>query len=663
MGNCYCKQDKDIPIQTQMDVYVTAGKKEEDSKKEQIIKIDTNNLSQILNDNKRYRKSFFRKIIDTEETTLNKDKNNNNNIPKKNNIQIQRHAKDRVFQSVKVPKEIVKIDNQKLNIKINVDLCEDNKEKESILNFNSINDSEISPSNIKDENFFKRQERKFVRRSLKSTTGIDKSMINKKLLSLEMSIPIQSDKLVIQQKGEIKDNYEIGKRLGSGPMGTVYKAKNIHLKHTVAVKMIKRVMGKDDQKEESYIKKEIYMLKKLIHPNVVQIHEFYSDIKYYQLVMEYCKKGELSQYIKKSFSEKQLAIIFYQILSGLCYLHDNGIIHKDIKLNNIMIKGIEEDINTKEEYFWIKLADFHTTDIFQKNFKNSKNVKNKYYNSPEALNNEHTKESDLWSVGVLLHILLSGKVPFDGNTDEDINNKIKNESYNDLEPRLLARSQEVRDLLNKLLEKDKNKRITAEVALKHGWFIKYKGRELFSNFSPDDIQQYINNLCIYSCESKISQLVLAFIVHNMPESLSILTILKLFRYFNLSGNCKLTKAELRKGLYNYRNEEQIDNIVDQLFLVLDGDNNGYIEFEEFLRACVDKKKVLTKDNIWHAFKFLDDNNTNSIDVQTLMRAFNTRPNKMLEAVFNKTLNNVQLDSNGKITFNEFEQIILNSLKE
>ena len=125
----------------------------------------------------------------------------------------------------------------------------------------------------------------------------------------------------------------------------------------------------------------------------------------------------------------------------------------------------------------------------------------------------------------------------------------------------------------------------------------------------------------------------------------------------------MTKAELRKGLYNYRNEEQIDNIVDQLFLVLDGDNNGYIEFEEFLRACVDKKKVLTKDNIWHAFKFLDDNNTNSIDVQTLMRAFNTRPNKMLEAVFNKTLNNVQLDSNGKITFNEFEQIILNSLKE
>jgi calcium-dependent protein kinase len=446
-------------------------------------------------------------------------------------------------------------------------------------------------------------------------------------------------------------------------MGTVYKAKNIHLKNTVAVKMIKRIIGKDDQNEESYIKKEIFILKKMIHPNVVQIYEFYSDIKYYQLVMEYCKKGELSQYIKKSFSEKQLAIIFYQILSGLCYLHDNDIIHEDIKLNNIMIKDIEEDINTKEEYFWIKLVDFHTANIFEKNIKNSKNVKKKYYNSPEALNNDYTKESDLWSVGVLLHILLVGKVPFDGNTDEDINNKIKNESFNELEPRLIARSPEVRDLLNKLLEKDKKKRITAEVALKHGWFIKYKGRDLFSNFSPDDIQQYIHNLCTYSCESKISQLVLAFIVHNMPESLSILTILKLFRYFNLSGNCKLTKAELRKGLHNYRNEEQIDNIVDQLFLVLDGDNNGFIEFEEFLRACVDKKKVLTKDNIWHAFKFLDDNNTNSIDVQTLMRAFDARPNKMLEAVFNKTLNNVQLDNNGKISFNEFEQIILNSLKE
>ena len=159
---------------------------------------------------------------------------------------------------------------------------------------------------------------------------------------------------------------------------------------------------------------------------------------------------------------------------------------------------------------------------------------------------------------------------------------------------------------------------------------------------------------------KISQLVLAFLVHNIPESISIFMILKLFRYFNLSGNCKLTKEELKNGLHNYRNVEQVNNIVDQLFLLLDGDNNGFIEFEEFLRACVDKKLILTKENIWYAFKFLDKKNTNSIDVQTLMKAFDIKPNKMLEAVFNKTLNNGDLDNNGEISFREFEQIMINN---
>ena len=72
---------------------------------------------------------------------------------------------------------------------------------------------------------------------------------------------------------------------------------------------------------------------------------------------------------------------------------------------------------------------------------------------------------------------------------------------------------------------------------------------------------------------------------------------------------------------------------------------------------------MTKENIWYAFKFLDDKNTNSIDVQTLMRTFDAKPNKMLEAVFNKTLNNGNLNNNGKITFHEFEQLILNTMKE
>ena len=656
MGSCYCKQGPVILTPSEIGVFETKDKKEEEYKKEEIIKLDLENLSNRNNIMKlKSKKSTLKKVRFSCDTLKeNEIENNKNNGEEK----IKRRAKQKAFQSVKAPGELVQLNKQlKLKYLFNDKNDSINKDKGSILNFNSNNGSEISLIN-KDNNEIPKK--KFQRRNIRSVTGIDKSFLSQKLIKLEMSIPVLAETLIIQQKGKLKENYEIIKKIGSGPLGSVYKAKNVYLKNIVAIKIIKK--SKDSNDDELNIKEQINILKKLSHPNIVKIYEFYITDNNYQLITEYCKK-EFSKYIKRSFTEKQLAVIFYQILSGLSYLHEQKIIHRNIKLKNIMILEKEEDIISKEEYYWIKIVDFHTAEIFKRNQKIINKNFNSYFSSPEGLKNNYLEKSDIWSVGIILHIALTGKVPFDGKTDEEINYKIANIPYNNLDPRLLAHSSEVKDLLEKLLEKDINKRFTANEALNHEWFQKYNGRALFSNFHQDEIQQYINNLCNYSCESKISQLVLAFIVHNIPESISIYNILKLFRYFNLSGNCKLTKAELKKGLYNYRNEEQVNKIVDQLFLLLDGDNNGYIEFEEFLRACVDKKHILTKENIWYAFKFLDNKNENAIDVETLMKAFDAKPNKMLEAVFNKTLNNGDKDHNGKITFDEFEEIILNTLKE
>ena len=656
MGSCYCKQGPVILTPSEIGVFETKDKKEEEYKKEEIIKLDLENLSNRNNIMKlKSKKSTLKKVRFSCDTLKeNEIENNKNNGEEK----IKRRAKQKAFQSVKAPGELVQLNKQlKLKYLFNDKNDSINKDKASILNFNSNNGSEISLIN-KDNNEIPKK--KFQRRNIRGVTGIDKSFLSQKLIKLEMSIPVLAETLIIQQKGKLKENYEIIKKIGSGPLGSVYKAKNVYLKNIVAIKIIKK--SKDSNDDELNIKEQINILKKLSHPNIVKIYEFYITDNNYQLITEYCKK-EFSKYIKRSFTEKQLAVIFYQILSGLSYLHEQKIIHRNIKLKNIMILEKEEDTISKEEYYWIKIVDFHTAEIFKRNQKIINKNFNSYFSSPEGLKNNYLEKSDIWSVGIILHIALTGKVPFDGKTDEEINYKIANIPYNNLDPRLLAHSSEVKDLLEKLLEKDINKRFTANEALNHEWFQKYNGRALFSNFHQDEIQQYINNLCNYSCESKISQLVLAFIVHNIPESISIYNILKLFRYFNLSGNCKLTKAELKKGLYNYRNEEQVNKIVDQLFLLLDGDNNGYIEFEEFLRACVDKKHILTKENIWYAFKFLDNKNENAIDVETLMKAFDAKPNKMLEAVFNKTLNNGDKDHNGKITFDEFEEIILNTLKD
>ena len=658
MGSCYIKQCSYTLNPSEIIVFETAGKKEEEElekfEKEKAIKINIDKYSDNVENQFKHKKSTKKKVRFSQDTTT-----NDNEIKKFEKIfndKINRRVRHKIINTLKTPQELMNLTN-KLKIKTNNN-DSINKDKESIFNFNSQNGSEISQSsNIKEH-----AKKKFRRKNQRSVTRIDKTQLSKKLVTLEQSIPVLTEKLIIQQKGNLKDNYEIIKKIGNGPLGSVYKAKNIYLKNIVAIKIIKKKKENKEENDDSNITKQINILRQLNHPNIVKIHEFYVNEQYYQIITEYFNKGELFKYIKGSYSEKQLAVIFYQIISGLGYLHSKKITHKNIKLKNIMILEKEQDIKTKEEYLWIKIVDFHTAEIIQRYKKNLTLLNNSYYSPPETINNIYTEKSDLWSVGVILHIALTGKVPFDGKTDEEINYKILNSSYNDLDPRLLAHSSEVKDLLDKLLTKEENKRLSAEEALNHEWFKKYQGRALFSNFLPDEIQLYINNLCNYSCESKISQLVLAFLVHNLPQTISIYIILKLFRYFNLSGNCKLTKMELKKGLYNYRNKEQVDKIVDQLFLLLDGDNNGYIESEEFIRACVDKKQILTKENIWYAFKFLDNKNENSIDVQTLMNAFDAKPNKMLEAVFNKTLNKGDIDNNGKITFREFEQILEDTMK-
>ena len=471
-----------------------------------------------------------------------------------------------------------------------------------------------------------------------------------------MSLTVKQDILVIEEKGNPSKKYKPKKMLGSGSFGCVYEAKNTIFGNTVAMKVIKK--DKENELDEQEIRNEIDILKKLSHPNIVKIYEFYISENHYYIITEYCKEGELFSYIKNKYSERQLAVLFYQVFSGLWYLHENKILHRDIKLENIMIDGKEKDKNTGEELFWVKIIDFGTAKLFEKNKKEKDVVGSSYYIAPEVLKQSYNEKCDTWSVGVILYMTLVGRAPFDGKDDEEIIYKINSIDYNKNEPRLVKHSNEVRDLVSKLLEKDTEKRYSAKEALNHPWFAKYGGRALFSNFEEEEIRPFINNLLKYTYNSKIQQLVIAFLVHNLPSTESSVLILKLFRHFNKSGNCKLSKEELTNGLYEYLNKEEVDKIIEHLFLLLDGDNDGFVEFEEFLRACIDRKQILTSTYLKYAFKFIDKEKTGTLDVQKIIKAFVTSPNKMIEAVFNNTLNSVDKDGDGIINFTEFQELML-----
>ncbi len=552
--------------------------------------------------------------------------------------------------------EIKSKSNKQLN-----DLSDLNKKKEN-KKANKLNDikkvmfekTERNTTPNVDKNDKEKNE-KFKRRSKKSTTLVEKSRMESKFKE-EMKLNVKTQTLIEEQKGDPSKKYKVVKRLGDGSYGTVFSVVNIQTGATVAMKKIEKV--KENEIDDLEIKNEIDILKKLDHPNIVKIYEFYNTLTDFYIVTEYCKKGELYSYIKRSYTENQLAVLFYQVFSGLYYLHDHHILHRDLKLENIMISDIEKDIKTKEEYFWIKIIDFGTAKIFKKNKNEKAVVGSSYYIAPEVLKQKYNEKCDTWSVGVILYMLIVGRAPFDGKSDEDIIESIKIGVYNNKHPKLLAKSKEVQDLVSSLLERNINKRLSASEALNHSFFTKFNGRSLYSNFTKEEIQSYLDNLLNYKFQSKFQQLVLAFVVHNIPQSKETKTILKLFRYFNISGNCKLTKIELVNGLYKFRDKEKVDKVVDDIFLMLDGDNNGYIEYEEFLRACVDKSSALNNDNLKYAFKFLDKDNTGTLSVEKIMGAFVKKGNSTLFSIFKHSIKEVDRDKDGKINFDDFKELML-----
>ena len=497
---------------------------------------------------------------------------------------------------------------------------------------------------------------KFIRKGKRSTTLVEKAKLSDKLLMAEMNLSVKQDILVIEEKGNPSKKYKPTKVLGSGSFGCVYEAKNTTFGNKVAMKVIKK--DKENELDEQEIRNEINILKQLSHPNIVKIYEFYISENHYYIITEFCKEGELFSYIKNKYSERQLAVLFYQVFSGLWYLHENKIIHRDIKLENIMIDGKEKDKTTGEELFWAKIIDFGTAKLFEKNKKEKDVVGSSYYIAPEVLKQNYNEKCDTWSVGVILYMTLVGRAPFDGKDDEEIIYRINSVDYNKNEPRLVKHSPEVRDLVSHLLDKNIERRYSAKEALNHPWFTKFEGRALFRNFDEEEVKPYINNLLKYSFQSKIQQLVIAFLVHNLPNTDSSVLILKLFRHFNKTGNCKLSKEELINGLYHFKDKEEVDKIIDHLFVLLDGDNDGFLEYEEFLRACIDRKQIITTTYLKYAFKFIDKEKTGTLDAQKIINAFVATPNKIIEAVFNNTLNTVDKDGDGIINFIEFQELMV-----
>ncbi len=262
------------------------------------------------------------------------------------------------------------------------------------------------------------------------------------------------------------DYYEMLDDLGEGIFGSVKLGVEKKTKERVAIKIIKKKKAKPSDIE--LVRTEIDVMKLCHHPNVVHLLDHFENAEYIFIVMEYIRGGRLTDYMKEkkfNFSEKRAAELIYEIAVGVKYLHKYGIIHRDLKPDNIMLT----EANDKGH---IKIMDFGLSKILGKKEKTSDGFGTLTFVSPEVLiRKPYNKEIDIWSIGVILYLMLSGDLPFDDEEDDE--QKIaKSIVFNEVEfpqKKFGNKSKEVIDLIKRCLTKEPKDRIKVDEIIKSDW--------------------------------------------------------------------------------------------------------------------------------------------------------------------------------------------------
>lgn len=241
--------------------------------------------------------------------------------------------------------------------------------------------------------------------------------------STEAKVKLNKKLFVTKTEGTLRDMYKIGQVLGEGAFGEVRLCTHRVTKEKRAVKVLKKEAM--DEKEQATMLSEINILRSLDHPNILKIFEYFEDEKRFYIVTEYIKGGELFDEIisRGKFNEQNAAVLMKHLLSCVAYCHDRDIVHRDLKPENVLLEE-------SKDFDQIKVIDFGTAKRHKSGTYLKTMIGTPYYIAPEVLQHQYGKPCDVWSLGVLLYIMLSGIPPFNGATDDEIMKSILSGEFN-----------------------------------------------------------------------------------------------------------------------------------------------------------------------------------------------------------------------------------------
>jgi len=492
----------------------------------------------------------------------------------------------------------------------------------------------------------------------------------KKTPSYTSDIGAEGDAFVaglVQERSiaEMKKKYDTANamEIGHGACGAVMAVKRIDTGDMFAMKIITLESMSAETFDE--LRMEIEVQRKLDHPNICKILEYYGDKRKGKMyiIMELCTGGALVSRMKHhrhGYGEAAAATLMDKMLSAIIYCHHHGIVHRDIKLDNMMYEGEAEDAE-------LKLIDFgFACEVQAGRERMSDQLGTPSYMAPELwADQQYDSSVDVWALGVVAYMLMSGCRPFDHTNREEKMRMIREDPVEFPAKRGWGnRSEEAKDFCRQLMQKQPGDRLSATDALQHP-FIKI-GSSLHgtsAHAGPDaahELEQHeeiVRSLEAFSHADGLAKLALQVIAFSTPPA-KLDELRHVFQKMDEDGSGTLSLEEFKKAMALHPEVPQ--ERVEQIFHDMDIAHHGEVDYNSFLAATVASSKQFqeSENSILGAFNVLDTDHDGYIDSKDMERAFS---GEISAKSAQRMLSNA--DSSGRVTFGEFKRSMVAMMME
>ncbi|XP_073134214.1 calcium-dependent protein kinase 26-like [Henckelia pumila] len=454
-----------------------------------------------------------------------------------------------------------------------------------------------------------------------------------------MSVGLQVESVLKTKTGHLKEYYNLGHKLGQGQFGTTFLCVEKSTGKEYACKSIaKRKLLSEEDVED--VRREIEIMHHLSgSPNVISIKGAYEDAVAVHVVMDLCQGGELFDRIVKRghYSEKQAAELTRTIVSVIEACHSLGVMHRDLKPENFLFVNKEEDSP-------LKTIDFGLSVFFKPGEVFADVVGSPYYVAPEVLCKRYGPETDVWSAGVIVYILLCGVPPFWGESEQEIFEEVLHGDIDFTSDPWPMISDSAKDLVKKMLVRDPRSRITAHQVLCHPWV-------QIDGVAPDKPldSAVLTRLTQFSAMDKFKKMALRVIAESLCEE-EIAGLKEMFKMIDTDNSGHITFEELKNGLKRFGanlNESEIYELMN----AADVDKSGSIDYGEFIAATLHLNKIEKEDHLFTAFSYFDKDGSGYITQDELQKA--CEEFGIADIHLEEIIGEADQNNDGLIDYNEF----------